>query len=121
MESLSTELIITYTLYSFFGFYLKKWTTIYRGASFGFEIFLIWFMALTSVYGIGFLIYFGYKFGWLLSLQLLGITFVVTGIIIAIEGALTKSMLYPIETIGSIGIVATPILGYRLLVILGLL
>jgi hypothetical protein len=46
---------------------------------------------------------------------------VVTGIIIAIEGALTKSMLYPIETIGSIGIVATPILGYRLLVVSSLI
>ena len=121
MESLNTELIVTYTLYSFFGFYLKKWTTIYRGASFGFEIFLIWFMALTSVYGIGFLIYFGYKFGWLLSLQLLGITFVVTGIIIAIEGALTKRISYPIETLGSIAFIATPILGYRLLVVSSLI
>ena len=121
MESLSTELTITYILYSFFGFYLKKWTTIYRGASFGFEIFLIWFMALTSVYGIGFLIYFGYKFGWLLALQLLGITFVVSFIMIAIEGYLTRRMIYPVETIGIVGFVVTPILGYRLLVVSSLI
>ena len=121
MESLSTELVITYTLYSFFGFYLKKWTTIYRGASFGFETFLTWFMGLSSTYGVGFLIYFGYKFGWLLSLQLLGITFIASFIIIAIEGRLTRSMIYPVETIGIVGFVVTPILGYRLLVVSGVI
>ena len=121
MESLSAELIITYTLYSFFGFYLKKWTTIYRGASFGFETFLTWFMGLSSTYGVGFLIYFGYKFGWLLALQLLGITFIASFIIIAIEGRLTRRMIYPVETIGIVGFVVTPILGYRLLVVSSLI
>jgi len=121
MESLSTELIITFTLYSFFGFYLKKWTTVFRGGSFAFETFLIWFMALSSIYGISFLIYFGYKFGWILSLKLLGITFIGSGIIIAIEGALTRRMSYPIETLGSIGFIAIPILGYRLLVVSGMI
>ena len=121
MESLSTELVITYTLYSFFGFYLKKWTTIYRGASFGFETFLTWFMGLSSTYGVGFLIYFGYKFGWLLSLQLLGITFIASFIIIAIEGRLTRRMLHPVETIGTVSFVVTPILGYRLLVVSGVI
>ena len=121
MESLSTELTITYILYSFFGFYLKKWTTVFRGASLAFETFLIWFMALSSIYGIGFLIYFGYKFGWLLALKLFGITFIGTGIIISIEGALTKRMSYPIETLGSIAFITTPILGYRLLVVSSLI
>ena len=121
MESLSTELIITYILYSFFGFYLKKWTTVFHGASLGFETFLNFFMGLSTIYGIGFLVFFGYKFGWLLSLQLLGITFVLTGIAIAIEGALSRKMTYPIETIGTIGIIATPILGYRLLVVSSLI
>ena len=121
MESLSTELVITYTLYSFFGFYLKKWTTIFRGASFVFETFLTWFMGLSSTYGVGFLIYFGYKFGWLLSLQLLGISFVATFIMIGIEGYLTRRMLYPVETIGTVAFVVTPILGYRLLVVSGVI
>ena len=121
MDTLSTELIITYILYSFFGFYLKKWTTVFRGGSFAFETFLIWFMALSSIYGISFLIYFGYKFGWILSLKLLGITFIGSGIIIAIEGALTRRMSYPIETLGSIGFIAIPILGHRLLVVSSLI
>ena len=121
MEPLSAELTITYILYSFFGFYLKKQTTVFRGASLAFETFLIWFMALSSIYGIGFLIYFGYKFGWLLSLKLFGITFIGTGIIISIEGALTKRMSYPIQILGSIAFVATPILGYRLLVVSSLI
>ena len=68
MESLSTELIITFTLYSFFGFYLKKWSLDFRDQSFLFETFLTWFMGLASTFGVGFLIYFGYKFGWLLAL-----------------------------------------------------
>ena len=62
MESLSTELIITFTLYSFFGFYLKKWSLDFRDQSFLFETFLTWFMGLASTFGVGFLIYFGYKF-----------------------------------------------------------
>ena len=122
MESLSTELIITYTLYSFFGFYLKKWTTIYRGASFGFETFLTWFMGLSSTYGVGFLIYFGYKFGWLLALKLLGISFIISWLMIMIEGALSTRISYFFyQKIGMVAFVATPILGYRLLVVSGMI
>ena len=121
MESLSAELIITFTLYSFFGFYLKKWSLDFRDQSFLFETFLTWFMGLASTFGVGFLIYFGYKFGWLLALQLLGITFIASFIIIAIEGRLTRRMIYPVETIGIVGFVVTPILGYRLLVVSGVI
>ena len=122
MESLSTELVITYTLYSFFGFYLKKWTTIYRGASFGFETFLTWFMGLSSTYGVGFLIYFGYKFGWLLALKLLGISFIISWLMIMIEGALSARISYFFyQKIGMVAFVATPILGYRLLVVSGVI
>ena len=122
MESLSTELVITYTLYSFFGFYLKKWTTIYRGASFGFETFLTWFMGLSSTYGVGFLIYFGYKFGWLLALKLLGISFIISWLMIMIEGALSTRISYFFyQKIGMVAFVATPILGYRLLVVSGVI
>ena len=119
MGTLNTELIITFTLYSFFGFYLKKWSLDFRDQSFLFETFLTWFMGLASTFGVGFLIYFGYKFGWLLSLQLLGISFVATFIMIGIEGYLTRRMLHPVETIGTVAFVVTPILGYRLLVVSG--
>ena len=122
MGSLSTELIITFTLYSFFGFYLKKWTTIFRGASFVFETFLTWFMGLSSTYGVGFLIYFGYKFGWLLALKLLGISFIISWLMIMIEGALSARISYFFyQKIGMVAFVATPILGYRLLVLAGII
>ena len=122
MESLSTELIITFTLYSFFGFYLKKWSLDFRDQSFLFETFLTWFMGLASTFGVGFLIYFGYKFGWLLALKLLGISFIISWLMIMIEGALSARISYFFyQKIGMVAFVATPILGYRLLVISGLL
>ena len=122
MESLSTELIITFTLYSFFGFYLKKWSLDFRDQSFLFETFLTWFMGLASMFGVGFLIYFGYKFGWLLALKLLGISFIISWLMIMIEGALSARISYFFyQKIGMVAFVATPILGYRLLVVSGMI
>jgi len=122
MESLSTELIITFTLYSFFGFYLKKWSLDFRDQSFLFETFLTWFMGLASTFGVGFLIYFGYKFGWLLALKLLGISFIISWLMIMIEGALSARISYFFyQKIGMVAFVATPILGYRLLVLAGMI
>ena len=122
MESLSTELIITFTLYSFFGFYLKKWSLDFRDQSFLFETFLTWFMGLASTFGVGFLIYFGYKFGWLLALKLLGISFIISWLMIMIEGALSARISYFFyQKIGMVAFVATPILGYRLLVVAGMI
>ena len=122
MESLSAELIITSTLYSFFGFYLKKWSLDFRDQSFLFETFLTWFMGLASTFGVGFLIYFGYKFGWLLALKLLGISFIISWLMIMIEGALSARISYFFyQKIGMVAFVATPILGYRLLVVSGMI
>ena len=122
MESLSAELIITFTLYSFFGFYLKKWSLDFRDQSFLFETFLTWFMGLASTFGVGFLIYFGYKFGWLLALKLLGISFIISWLMIMIEGALSARISYFFyQKIGMVAFVATPILGYRLLVVSGMI
>ncbi len=122
MESLSAELIITFTLYSFFGFYLKKWSLDFRDQSFLFETFLTWFMGLASTFGVGFLIYFGYKFGWLLALKLLGISFIISWLMIMIEGALSARISYFFyQKIGMVAFVATPILGYRLLVLAGII
>jgi len=122
MESLSAELIITFTLYSFFGFYLKKWSLDFRDQSFLFETFLTWFMGLASTFGVGFLIYFGYKFGWLLALKLLGISFIISWLMIMIEGALSARISYFFyQKIGMVAFVATPILGYRLLVLAGMI
>jgi len=122
MESLSTELIITFTLYSFFGFYLKKWSLDFRDQSFLFETFLTWFMGLASTFGVGFLIYFGYKFGWLIALKLLGISFIISWLMIMIEGALSARISYFFyQKIGMVAFVATPILGYRLLVLAGMI
>jgi hypothetical protein len=122
MESLSAELIITSTLYSFFGFYLKKWSLDFRDQSFLFETFLTWFMGLASTFGVVFLIYFGYKFGWLLALKLLGISFIISWLMIMIEGALSARISYFFyQKIGMVAFVATPILGYRLLVLAGMI
>ena len=78
----SNELIITFSIYSFFIFYLQKWSTIFRGASLGFKLFIDWFMIIATIYGLAFLVYYGYKVDWTAPLVLFGISLLIKGAMI---------------------------------------
>ena len=84
----SNELIITFSIYSFFIFYLQKWTTIFRGASLGFGFFINWFMIIATIYGLAFLVYYGYKVDWTAPLVLFGISLLIKGAMIVVESIL---------------------------------
>ena len=119
MEQLSTELIITFSLYSFIVFYQQKWVSEFRGSSLGFSNFLSIFMGFATMYGIGFLIYFGYKIDWISALILFGISLVIKAVLIWVEAGI--NIQYSIQYIAASGFILIPILGYRLLVSSGLI
>ena len=117
----SNELIITFSIYSFFIFYLQKWTTIFRGASLGFGFFINWFMIIATIYGLAFLVYYGYKVDWTAPLALFGISLLIKGAMVIVESILFSRVPYIIQIIGILGFIACPILGYRLLIIASLI
>jgi len=117
----SNELIITFSIYSFFVFYLQKWTTIFRGASLGFGFFINWFMIIATIYGLAFLVYYGYKVDWTAPLVLFGISLLIKGAMIVVESILFSRIPFIIQIIGTLGFIACPILGYRLLIIASLI
>ena len=129
MEALSLELIITFSIYSFLCFYQQKWVHDYESSSFldvlsfknrfFFKTFLTQFMGIATIYGIGFLIYFGYKIEWVSALILFAISLVIKGIFILVEAQLTIRLEYAVEYIASAAFILIPILGYRLLVVSG--
>ena len=129
MEALSLELIITFSIYSFLCFYQQKWVHDYESSSFldvlsfknrfFFQTFLTQFMGIATIYGIGFLIYFGYKIEWVSALILFAISLVIKGIFILVEAQLTIRLEYAVEYIASAAFILIPILGYRLLVVSG--
>ena len=113
----SNELIITFSIYSFFVFYLQKWSTIFRGGSLGFKLFIDWFMIFATIYGLAFLVYYGYKVDWTAPLALFGISLLIKGAMVIVESILFSRVPYIIQIIGILGFIACPILGYRLLII----
>ena len=91
------------------------------GASQGFRIFLDFFMGISTIFGLFFLIYYGYKVEWTSPLILFAISIFIKGILIAIEVKLFFRIQYIVQYIGFISFIACPILAYRLLVISGLI
>ena len=110
------DLLMTFSVYSFFVFYLQKWTTIFKGASLTFETFLNFFMGIATIYGLGILVYYGYKVHWTAPITLFAMSFIIKGLMIWLEATLANiaRIYYIVEYVGFIAIVACPILGFRL-------
>ena len=117
----SNDLIITFSIYSFFVFYLQKWSSVFQGASQGFGIFLNFFMGIATLFGLGFLIYYGIKVEWAAPLMVFGISLFVKFVMVSIEAILFGRFQSSVFIIGTIGIIVCPILAYRLLVIAGVI
>ena len=91
------------------------------GASALFEIFLNFFMGISTIFGLFFLIYYGYKVEWTAPLVLFALSIFIKGILITIEVKLFSRSQYIIQYIGITSFIVCPILAYRLLVISGLI
>lgn len=74
------QLFVAYTIYSFFGFYQKLHIKNFRGSSQGFLLALNLFALATMVFGVGFLIYWGWSVSWLQAIGVFVIAFVIQSI-----------------------------------------
>ena len=122
MNPLTFELTNTYILFWFFLFYITKWMKDFRGTSQKFYLFLTYYSGLGTVYGLAILISFGINDGFINAFKLMGMSIVTNIILVSVESVITLRVLkinYAVEKIGMISLFVIPILGYRLLDLLG--
>ena len=124
MNPLTFELTITYILFWFFLFYITKWMKDFRGASQNFYLFLTYYSGLGTIFGLVVLVSFGINTELMNALKLMGMSIVSNMILVVIETFITTKLLkldYAVEKIGMVSFFVVPVLGYRLLVLLGII
>ena len=62
---------------------------------------LNFFMGFATIYGLGFLVYFGYKFNWSSPLILFGISLLIKGAMVVVESILFSRVPFIIQIIGT--------------------
>jgi len=110
VENFSHELIILFSLFTYFSFYTKKWSKEFQGASQLIGLIVDWSMIIFTVYGLGFLIYQGYQFGVINALKLWGIAWGISIGLMVVETVLFGRIRYLVAYLGMISILACPIL-----------
>jgi len=103
-------LIVSYAVFSFFLFYQQLHLKNFRGASQGFATLLGLFALVGMIFGLGFLIYWGYKVSWLEAAILFGIAFAIKVVWFPIEARLGLTNSYWLFSLA--GFVALPVAGY---------
>ena len=124
MNPLTFELTTTYILFWFFLFYITKWMKDFRGASQNFYLFLTYYSGLGTIFGLVVLVSFGINTELMNALKLMGMSIVSNMILVVIETFITTKLLkldYVVEKIGMVSFFVVPVLGYRLLVLLGII
>ena len=107
---MSVSLIISYAVFSFFGFYQKLHIKNFKGASQAFLLVLNLFTLTARVFSVGFLLYYGYEVSWVESAVLLGVGFSVKFIWFPIEAKLGLHDSYFIFSLT--GFVIIPVCAY---------
>ena len=121
---LTNELIITYVLFWYFLFYITKWMKDFRGASRNFYLFLTYYSGIGTLFGIAMLVSFGVNTEIMNAVKLIGMSIVSNMILVSVESLITLRLLkidYAVEKIGMISFFVVPILGYRLMVLIGII
>ena len=104
------RLIISYAVFSFFLFYQQLHLKNFQGASEAFGAALGIFAFVGMIYGLGFLIYWGYKISWLQAGILFAIAFAIKLVWFPIEAKLGLRNSYRIFSM--LGFAALPVSGY---------
>jgi len=107
------SLILSYAAFSFFGFYQKLHIKNFRGASQSFLLALNLFTLAATLFGIGFLLYYGYKVSWLEAAVLFGVAFAIKFIWFPIEAKLGLRDSFFIFSLA--GFIIMPICAYFML------
>ena len=103
-------LIISYAVFSFFLFYQQLHLKNFQGASEAFGAMLGIFAFGGMLFGLGFLIYWGYKVSWLQAVALFGIAFAIKIVWFPIEAKLGLRNSYLFFSLA--GFIALPVSGY---------
>ena len=96
----------------------------FRGASQNFYLFLTYYSGLGTIFGLVVLVSFGINTELMNALKLMGMSIVSNIILVVIETFITTKLLkldYVVEKIGMVSFFVVPVLGYRLLVLLGII
>jgi len=104
------SLITSYTIFSFFLFYQQLHLKNFQGASEAFGTLLGIFAFVGMLFGLGFLIYWGYKVSWLQAAALFGIAFAIKFVWFPIEAKLGLRNSYWVFSLA--GFIALPVSGY---------
>ncbi len=103
-------LIISYAVFSFFLFYQQLHLKNFQGASKAFGAALGIFAFVGMIFGLGFLMYWGYKISWLQAGILFAIAFAIKLVWFPIEAKLGLRNSYWIFSV--VGFAALPLSGY---------
>lgn len=109
---MSTSIAVAYAAFSFFVFYQQLHVKNFGGASQPFLLALSASALLSMLFGLAFLVYFGFKVSWLGAAGLFLISFAVKMLWFGIEAKLGIRHLAPFISIS--GFVGLPLLGYFL-------
>ena len=124
MNPLTFELTITYILFWYFLFYITKWMKDFRGVSRNFYLFLTYYSGIGTLFGIAMLVSFGVNTEIMNAVKLIGMSIVSNMVLVSVESLITLRLLkidYAVEKIGMISFFVVPILGYRLMVLIGII
>ena len=124
MNPLTFELTITYILFWYFLFYITKWMKDFRGASRNFYLFLTYYSGIGTLFGIAMLVSFGVNTEIMNAVKLIGMSIVSNMVLVSVESLITLRLLkidYAVEKIGMISFFVVPVLGYRLMVLIGII
>jgi hypothetical protein len=103
-------LLVVYTLYAFFSYYVQRWAVGFRGGSQGFHFMLTITAFASTVFGIGFLIYYAYSVSIWAAVITAVVGFAANLPLVMIEARLNLQF-----AVGLIGLAAIPILAFLML------
>ena len=92
MNTLTTELIITYALFHVFSFYITKWAKDFRGASYKVHSFLSYYSFIATLFIYSMLVYFAFTAGFVNAAKLFGISLLLNILFSVIEGILSAKI-----------------------------
>ncbi len=110
---MSATLVSAYVVFSLLLFYQQLHIKNFGGASQGLLALLNVFALIAMLFGIAFLLYFGYKVSWLFALALFAIALVVKFAWFSVEAKLGFRGAAPVLSL--LGFVGIPVCGYFML------
>lgn len=112
LPTMPMSLLASYVLFSFFLFYQQLHVKKYEGASAAFGAFLTLFAFGGTVFGLGFLVYYGYRTTWSHALLLFVIALAVKVLWFPLEIRLRTRIRYLVLFLSFGGFVGLPVCGY---------